>query len=103
MPYIIYIKSTKQVVGRVWKETAIAGEIQNLVNSELGGASGDYNVTEIAPEKQPGSIYRITSTGKAKLVSDPVVQAREADKQSAVDKLLAMGLTEAEIKALTRH
>lgn len=51
MPFIIYIKSTKHVVGRVWKETQIPGELQNIANSELGGIPSDYGVTPNAPEK----------------------------------------------------
>ena len=99
MPYIIYIKSTKQVVGRVQKETAIKGEIRNLVNSELGGATDDYGVTPNVSNKEAGTMYVITRDGSAELTPNPIIQAQEAARASGQARLLAWVMPQEEIDA----
>jgi hypothetical protein len=103
MPHIIYRKSDRAIVGHVFDlrtetETAkeLATELNNILNSELGGSAEDYGYVTAREHKRPG---HVTSIGP-----DLTVQfrpdERSKDRASALSKLQKLGLTQSEIAAI---
>ena len=96
---IIYRKADKMVVGRVVPPHSVKVEIKNILRSELGGAEGDYATATI--EKIPvGHIAEINASGKVITKADPKTEAKKQTRATAIAKLIALGLTRAEIESL---
>lgn len=101
---LLYRKTDRAIVGHVFPRRtekddirALSVELENILNSELGGKAGDYDYLEV-PESvlAPGLELQINE--------DLQVVTRESqqtvDRRSAINKLRALGLTDAEISAI---
>jgi len=102
---IIYRKSDRLIVGHVFPRRtdsddikALTVELQNIINSELGGVADDYGYLD-APGSSltPGRDLRITED--LKLVSHESQYTR--DRRSALKKLIQLGLTEGEVQTIS--
>tara|TARA_Y100000310_G_scaffold342781_1_gene447401 strand:- start:341 stop:664 length:324 start_codon:yes stop_codon:yes gene_type:complete len=103
---IIYRKRDRLIAGYVHPRKTVAMfdeaasvEMDNILQSELGGVATDYAVCECAgiPE---GQVAVINEDGAANFIDNPRIVARERVRLSAMVKLEALGLTQDEIKAL---
>jgi|TARA_R100000687_G_C6334282_1_gene111131 hypothetical protein len=60
---IVYQTATKIIADYIWEgQTPEAQVLQNVINSELGGSVGDYEVVD-APSLEEGYKYIINSDG----------------------------------------
>ena len=98
MGKVIFVKATGLVAGWVDRDNRLEEEINNIVNSELGGAPDDYAFVD-APNILPGTMWAI-ERGAAVLVDNPKFVARKEARERAQSKLKALGLTDDEIAAL---
>lgn len=103
--FVIFRESDKAVVGyshdrrtQAQCEEALTVEIQNICQSELGGAPADYAWVEI-DGKASGMVPVINDDSTVTWVTDPQVLKLEADRASAHRKLRALGLSDDEIQA----
>mgnify|MGYP003137277958 CR=1 FL=1 len=74
-------------------------EIQNVLNSELGGDINDYGAVE-ASVKADDEIWVVSEDGSVSSVANPVTVTRKSAQASAQMKLQALGFTDEEIEAL---
>jgi hypothetical protein len=108
--HYIYLKSTREIVGIVYRRKtadmvaeAIGVEIDNLTNSELGGVASDYESVEGATAPD-GKVPEINTDLELVFVTDPQIAVRateQANRESGQAKLKALGLTDAEVAALS--
>ena len=96
---VIYRKSDRLVVGWVVPPQSVDVELQNLTHSDLGGAVSDY-ATVVAPEKASQEQYVIAPDLSVTTQDMPSNAQHKKDHASALGKLKALGLTEAEIGSL---
>lgn len=97
--YLLYRKSDNEIVGTSENAERIGEEIQNVCQSDgYRGVPNDYAAVP-APDISPGQMWKIQQ-GAGVLVPDPVAVAKTQAKESAHQKLIALGLTADEIKAL---
>ena len=99
MTTLIYKKSDKMIVGTATPPQPVDGEVQNILNSELGGDINDYGTVE-ASVKADDEIWIVSEDGSVSSVANPVTVARKAAEASAQTKLQALGFTDEEIKVL---
>jgi len=106
MPFVIYRKSDQLVCGFVKRkdkaieDVEVYTEINNIVNSELGGLSSDY--AYIAIPNLPGSDQKIEISPDLKysFIPHPVAERRKQGRIDAEVRLKGLGFTESEIIAL---
>jgi hypothetical protein len=102
---IIYRKSDRLIAGYVFPRRderadniALSVELENILKSELGGKAADYGFINSADD-----IFRTDSV--IELDEDLNVTFKESPnsiaRKSATDKLKALGLTDAEIAAIS--
>ena len=103
MPHIIYRKSDRAIVGHVFDlrtetETAkeLATELNNILNSELGGKAEDYGHITAPVHKRAGHVTSISADNTLQFRPDE----RSKDRASALSKLQKLGLTQSEIAAI---
>ena len=102
---VIYRKRDRLIVGTVPMVRGVATpaaetqEILNILCSDLGGQVTDYTVAD-APACRAGEKYTVNADNTVSVVVDPALVKQMADRASATAKLLALGLTRAEIAAL---
>lgn len=106
MDTIIYRKSDKLIAGYVFPRRteqqtreAVIVEVNNIVNSELGGIPEDYATLEVPQSHKPGKITTINQAGGVVFIDDPAIAKKQAARASAAAKLRALGLTQEELKA----
>lgn len=103
MSYIIYRKSDRAIVGHVFNRRTesdtnqgLAVELNNILNSELGGKAEDYSYITAPVHKKAGHVTYID----AKLNIQFQPDERSKNRASALSKLERLGLTPAEILAI---
>ena len=99
MATLIYKNSDQTIVAVATPPQSVDVELQNILNSELGGSIDDYGTVE-APAKADNEIWTVSEDGSATAIANPVITARIAAKTSANAKLRALGLTDEEIEAM---
>ena len=82
--YLIYRKIDRLVVGTVTDRrtesatsTALSVELQNIINSELGGSAVDYAHTRATEPLLQGKKWSVDSQLNAVMIDNPVVIERE--------------------------
>jgi hypothetical protein len=107
--YVIYRKSDRLIVGTVANRrsddanrTALTTEINNIINSELGGRASDYRSIETNNQLITGNIWQVNEDLDLVQVRNPKAIERENQLNSAVSKLTALGLTSDEVAALLK-
>jgi len=107
--FVIYRKSDHLVVGSIdsgsnpaVNNQRVEVEIQNIVNSELGGRASDYHYIRTTIALAPDKIWSVTNDLEAVQIDNPVIVARERHLNSAINKLTSLGLTSDEVSALIR-
>jgi len=105
METIIYRKSDKFIVGYAFPrrtvsqtDAAIQEEMNNVLNSELGGVAEDYDMISIEKSTVMGKELYINDTGEAAFRDKE--DSRAAARLSANIKLKGLGLNDEEIKSL---
>lgn len=106
MPTLIYRKSDRLWVGTSHgrrtpelEAAALAAEIQNIINSDLGGTEDDYG-TIIVPSVESGRVPVIAADLSVIWEKSRKQQDKESARLSAHGKLRSLGLTQEEIEAL---
>ena len=99
MTTLIYKKSDQTIVAVATPPQSVDVELQNIINSVLGGSIDDYGTVE-APAKADNEIWTVSEDGSATAIANPVIAARIVAKASANTKLKALGLTDEEIEAM---
>ena len=99
MTTLIYRKSDKLIVGTSTPPQPVGVEIQNVLNSELGGDINDYGAVE-ASVKADDEIWVVSEDGSVSSVANPVTVTRKSAQASAQTKLQALGFTDEEIEVL---
>ena len=101
---IIYKKSDRSIVGSVFPRKdesstnrALSVELENILNSELGGKADDYSVLDADNIYRPGQVAEINENLEIIFKPSP----RSVNRESAVSKLRKLGLTDSEIQAIT--
>jgi len=107
--FVIYRKSDHLVVGSIGSgpnpsvnSKRVRVEIQNIVNSELGGRARDYHYIRTSIALAPDKIWAVSNDLEAVQIDNPVIVARERNLNSAINKLTSLGLTSDEVSALIR-
>ncbi len=102
--HVIYKKQDRSIVGSVFPRRdqratniALSVELENILASELGGKAEDYSYIEVDEVNRQGLVPEITEN--MELVFKP--SPRSVDRERAIDKLKKLGLTLAEIEAIT--
>ena len=103
MPHIIYRKSDRAIVGHVFDlrtesetQQGLAVELNNILNSELGGKAEDYSYITAPVHKRAGQITTIAADLTVQFKPDD----RSKNRASALNKLKKLGLTDSEIAAI---
>ena len=101
---IIYKKSDRLIVGSVFPRKdegstnlALSVELENILNSELGGKAEDYSFLDVDDIHRTGQDAEINDN--LQVIFKP--SQRSVNRQSAVSKLKKLGLTDSEIQAIT--
>lgn len=102
--HIIYKKSDRSIVGSVFPRRdersthiALSVELENILNSQLGGNADDYAYIEGDELTRRDQIAEIDEN--LDLVFKP--SQRSIERKRAVTKLKKLGLTDSEIEAIT--
>lgn len=100
---VIYRKSDKLVASYIPDGSPHRSdvELQNVLNSQLGGLKSDYAVVA-APPLPPGYEYVVQADGTVTTQEHPQVTKQRGLRQSAITKLKALGLTDEEITAVLK-
>jgi len=111
MPYAIYRKSDLLICALVHprrtpeaENKQLLAEIQNVLNSELGGLTGDYAYVSL--DRMPGSneLLAISESGEAvEYRLDPVIARRAEFHAGAVRRLQGLGFSDDEIESLVKR
>ena len=97
---LIYRRSDYLIVGNVTPPQPEALEILNITRSELGGVPTDYAVTAECPSLPYEQMYQVGVGGVVTTIPDSQAVQRDILRRSAIQKLVTLGLTRAEIRAL---
>jgi len=107
MPSVIYRKSDGLICAMVHRRRTpeaenkqLTAEIQNVLNSELGGVATDYAHLPLERMPDAGEVLFVSESGAIGYRIDPEVTRRNRLRKSASDKLSKLGLNADELSAL---
>ena len=107
--YIIYRKRDNLIAGHVYprrtdaaQTLALSTEIQNIVNSELGGSESDYSYIKSDSSNfvKDGFDTVLDADLNVIFIKSEAQEALDTARLSAINKLKALGLTDEEIGAI---
>ena len=110
MMYVIYRKRDRLIVGHVYPRklpgaatAALSLEIQNIVNSELGGSVSDYSYITCDANNfvQDGYDTILDDDLKVQYVRSNAQTVKDNAKSSVIVKLKTLGLTDDEIEVIS--
>jgi len=107
MPYVIYRKRDRLICAYVHRHNQVTEdkqlivEIQNVINSELGGSADDY--AYISLDRMPTSDELLSISESGESVSyrpNPVIERRAEIRVNVKRRLQGLGFSDDEIESL---
>ncbi len=107
MPYVIYRKTDQLICAyvkrhnQVTEDKQLVVEIQNVINSELGGTADDYTYKSLPRLPNSDEILSISAEGLVSYSPDPAIERRAKVRDSALKRFHGLGFSDEEIDSLS--